>query len=65
MTLEFQNQISIQPQEESGGGGTVINNQDITITENGEYTAEEGYTGLGTVTVTVPSGGILTTVTIG
>lgn len=33
-------------------GGT-INNQDKTITQNGTYTADEGYTGLGTVTVNV------------
>lgn len=32
---------------------TTINNEDITITANGEYTASEGYTGLGTVTVNV------------
>ena len=38
-----------------GGGGTPINNQDKTITENGEYTADSGYTGLGTVTVNVPT----------
>lgn len=37
----------------SGGGGTVINNQDITITENGVYTASAGYTGIGTATVNV------------
>lgn len=36
-----------------GGGGVTINNQDKTITENGTYTADEGYTGLGTVTVDV------------
>jgi hypothetical protein len=36
-----------------GGGGVTINNQDKTITENGTYTADEGYTGLGTVTVSV------------
>jgi hypothetical protein len=45
----------------STGGGSaddiVINNQDLTITENGTYTADEGYTGLGTVTVDVKSGG--------
>ena len=35
------------------GGGTEINNQDKEITENGTYTAEEGYTGLGTVNVNV------------
>lgn len=34
--------------------GVVINNQDITINENGKYTADEGYTGLGVVTVEVP-----------
>lgn len=40
--------------KKQGGGGTTINNQDKTITENGEYTADEGYTGLGTVTVNTP-----------
>jgi hypothetical protein len=35
------------------GGGVEINNQDKTITENGTYTADEGYTGLGTVEVDV------------
>lgn len=39
------------------GSGEEINNQDKTITENGSYTADEGYTGLGTVTVNVPSEG--------
>ena len=34
-------------------GGEEIKNQDKTITENGEYTADDGYTGLGTVTVDV------------
>lgn len=38
-----------------GGGGSTINNQDIIVTQNGEYTAESGYTGLGTVTVNVPA----------
>lgn len=33
--------------------GTPINNQDKTITSNGSYTADEGYTGLGTVNVNV------------
>lgn len=33
--------------------GTEINNQDKEITENGTYTADEGYTGLGTVTVNI------------
>lgn len=34
-------------------GDKSINNQDKTITKNGQYTADEGYTGLGTVTVEV------------
>lgn len=33
--------------------GAEINNQDITVTENGEYTAEAPHTGLGTITVDV------------
>lgn len=40
-----------------GSGGVTINNQDKTITENGVYQADEGYTGLGTVTVEVASTG--------
>lgn len=39
----------------SGGSGVTIRNQNKTITENGTYTADEGYTGLGTVTVEVPN----------
>lgn len=31
-----------------------VNNQDKTITQNGIYTADAGYTGLGTVNVNVP-----------
>ena len=31
-----------------------INNQDKTVTQNGVYTADSGYTGLGEVTVNVP-----------
>lgn len=38
-----------------GGGSGNINNQDKTITENGSYTYDNGYTGLGTVTVNVPT----------
>ena len=37
--------------------GTEINNQDKDITKNGTYTADEGYTGLGTVIVNVPQTG--------
>lgn len=36
-------------------GIDTVSNQDITVTENGQYQAEEGYTGLGTVTVAVPA----------
>lgn len=40
----------------------VINNQDITITANGVYTADAGYTGIGTAIVDVPqSSAVLTT----
>jgi hypothetical protein len=42
---------NIQP---GGGSGEVIRNQNKTITENGQYQADSGYTGLGTVTVAVP-----------
>lgn len=41
----------------AGGGGATINNQDKTITQNGTYTADEGYTGLGTVSVNVARDG--------
>ena len=37
--------------------GTEINNQNKEITTNGTYTADEGYTGLGAVTVNVPQEG--------
>ena len=37
--------------------GTKINNQNKDITKNGTYTADEGYTGLGTVIVNVPQTG--------
>lgn len=36
--------------------GSTINNQDLTVTQNGIYEAEEGYTGLGEVTVNVAGG---------
>ena len=35
-------------------GGATINNQDITFYSNGTYTADEGYTGFGEVTVDTP-----------
>lgn len=37
------------------GAIDTVSNQDITVTENGQYQAEGGYTGLGTVTVAVPA----------
>lgn len=52
MSLEFEKAYSLQ-QPPAEGGGEEINNQDIQVTENGIYTAEDGYTGLGTVTVSV------------
>lgn len=45
------------PQGGGSGGGVTIRNQNKTIKENGTYTADSGYTGLGTVTVEVASGG--------
>ena len=36
------------------GSGVVIRNQNKTITENGTYKADSGYTGLGNVIVDVP-----------
>ena len=41
-----------------------LKNQNKSITVNGTYTADTGYTGLGTVTVNVPSSGTYTTMTI-
>lgn len=41
----------IQPGD---GSGVTIRNQNKTFTENGQYKADSGYTGLGTVTVAVP-----------
>lgn len=52
MSLEFEKAYSLQ-QPPAEGSGEKINNQDIQVTENGIYTAEEGYTGLGTVDVNV------------
>lgn len=34
-----------------------VHNEDILVSENGIYTADEGYTGLGTVIVNVSGGG--------
>ena len=59
-----QHKVKLVANITGGGGGTTINNQDITVTENGTYTADAGYTGLGTVEVQVPnpSTGILSIV---
>lgn len=52
MGIEFENTITIQG-EETTGGGTTINNQDKVIYANGVYSADSGYTGLGNVDVKV------------
>lgn len=44
------------------GGGVTIKNQNKTITENGTYTADSGYTGLGRVEVNVQGGGAVETI---
>lgn len=51
MSLNF-NIHSINTFEDGSGGGEV-KNQNKTITENGVYTADSGYTGLGRVSVNV------------
>lgn len=56
MALYVGNQ-KVCPVVKVGGGGTTINNQNKTITVNGTYTADSGYTGLGEVTVNVPQEG--------
>lgn len=48
----------------SSGGGVTIKNQNKTITANGTYKADSGYTGLGTVNVNVPASGITPSGTI-
>lgn len=49
-------QIKTALDGKAAGGGVEIKNQDKTIIANGTYTADSGYTGLGTVTVNVSSG---------
>ena len=51
-----QHKVKLVANITGGGGGATINNQDIDVTENGVYTADTGYTGLGTVNVNVPTG---------
>ena len=53
MSLRFEKATSIQQMDSGGGSGQEINNQDLTITANGTYTAAEGYTGIGEATVNV------------
>lgn len=50
---QTQNSANLSSCINSIPGGGNINNQDKTITVNGTYTADSGYTGLGTVTVNV------------
>lgn len=45
-------------------GGAQINNQDITINKSGTYTADEGYTGLGTVVANFSGGDTKTFATV-
>lgn len=52
--LEIAKELVLGTATADSGGGATINNEDITITSNGEYTASEGYTGIGTATVNVP-----------
>ena len=54
MTIKVLDGIYMGLAQPASGGGTTINNEDINVTENGVYTASEGYTGLGTVGVDVP-----------
>lgn len=54
MSISFSNNVDI------GGNisGGEVKNQNKTLTANGVYTADAGYTGLGTVTVSVEDAGI-------
>lgn len=40
--------------DSDNGSDADVKNQNKTFTENGTYTADPGYTGIGTVTVDVP-----------
>ena len=53
--IELIKGIALGTAQGGGGGGAPINNEDLTITANGTYTASEGYTGIGTATVNVGS----------
>lgn len=56
MKLEqlFRSKVLGGNREGSGGSGVTIKNQDLTVTENGTYTHDAGYTGFGMVQVEVP-----------
>lgn len=49
--------VSEEARQSSGGSAAPIELQDKTFTENGTYTADAGYSGLGNVTVDVASSG--------
>ena len=57
--LSIEQMITIFSNASEGDGSTPLL-QDKTVTENGEVTADEGYDGLGKVTVNVPSNGGIT-----
>ncbi len=59
MTIRLARDNCIGSASPSGGGGATINNEDLTITSNGTYTASEGYTGIGTATVNVPEANMI------
>ena len=48
-----ENELSTAEMLDTFGNAVAVKNQDITITESGVYTAADGYTGLGVVTVEV------------
>lgn len=53
--MEIINDLDLTPSSPPQSNNPTINNEDITVTQNGTYTCSEGYTGLGTVEVNVPS----------
>ena len=54
-TIKVEIITGIKEGASAGGGSKPIELQDKTITENGTYTADAGFDGLGTVSVTVPT----------
>jgi hypothetical protein len=51
---EYDGSVDIEGEPSAPGEGTEIYLQEKNITQNGEYTADSGYDGLGKVTVNVP-----------